>query len=83
MSIQNYPRGEDMYRVLIAEDEILVRLGIKNSIDWESYGLHIIGDVDNGQDAFRIFERENPQIVITDIKMPIMDGMELIKKSGP
>ncbi len=69
-----------MYRVLIAEDEILVRLGIKNLIDWEGLGLHIIADVDNGQDALRIFEEENPEIVITDIKMPIMDGMELIRR---
>ncbi len=69
-----------MYRVLIAEDEILVRLGIKNSIDWDGLGLHIIADVDNGQEALQIFEKENPEIVITDIKMPVMDGMELIKR---
>ncbi len=67
-----------MYRVLIAEDEMLVRMGLKHSIDWSEYHMIVIADVANGQEALEIYRREMPELLITDIKMPIMDGMELI-----
>ncbi|MFC5404280.1 response regulator transcription factor [Cohnella soli] len=74
-------RGETGYdRVLIAEDEMLVRMGLKHSIDWSKYQMSVIADVANGQEALEIYRREMPELVITDIKMPIMDGMELIAK---
>lgn len=69
-----------MYRVLIAEDEMLVRLGLKHSIDWSEYNMTVIADVANGQEALDIYQKELPEVLITDIKMPIMDGMELIAK---
>lgn len=67
-----------MYKVLIAEDEMLVRLGLKNSINWESFGMTIIGDASNGKEAYQIYKQFRPDLIITDVKMPIMDGMELI-----
>lgn len=69
-----------MFDVLIAEDEMLVRIGLKNSIDWEKLNMRVIADVANGQDAMEVYEREKPDLIITDIKMPVMDGMELISK---
>jgi len=69
-----------MYRVLIAEDEMLVRMGLKHSIDWREYDMTVIADVANGQEALDIYEKEMPELLITDIKMPIMDGMALIEK---
>jgi len=69
-----------MYRVLIAEDEMLVRLGLKHSIPWEAHGMVVVGDVANGQEALELYKREMPDVLITDIKMPIMDGMELIAR---
>ncbi len=69
-----------MYRVLIAEDEMLVRLGLKHSIDWSEYNMTVIADVANGQEALDIYQKELPEVLITDIKMPIMDGMELIER---
>ncbi|QNK58962.1 helix-turn-helix domain-containing protein [Paenibacillus sp. PAMC21692] len=69
-----------MYRVLIAEDEMLVRLGLKHSIDWAEYNMTVIADVANGQEAMDIYQKELPEVLITDIKMPIMDGMELIAR---
>jgi len=69
-----------MYRVLIAEDEILVRIGVKNLIPWEKYGMSVIADVGNGQEAWDVYEKERPELIITDIKMPVMDGMELIRR---
>jgi Response regulator containing CheY-like receiver domain and AraC-type DNA-binding domain len=69
-----------MYRVLIADDEILVRLALKNSIDWDKYDMMVIADANNGQAAWEVYEREKPDLVITDIKMPVMDGMEFIRR---
>ncbi|MBS5521814.1 MAG: response regulator [Clostridiales bacterium] len=69
-----------MYKVIIAEDEMFVRLGIKMSVDWEALGMEVVADCANGRLALEAFEQYHPEIVITDIKMPIMDGMELIQK---
>jgi len=69
-----------MYRVLLAEDEILVRLGLKNSIDWHRHGMQVIVDVPNGEEAWIAYEKLRPEVVITDLKMPIMGGLELLAK---
>ncbi|WP_168120562.1 response regulator [Paenibacillus sp. HB172176] len=69
-----------MYKVLIAEDEMLVRHGLRSMMNWSFYGMNVIADVANGQEAWEIFLKEKPDIVITDLKMPVMGGMELIKK---
>lgn len=73
-------RGDLMYKVLIVEDEILVRNGIINSIKWDKFDMQVIGEASNGKDAWEIYQNELPDLVITDIKMPIMSGMELIAK---
>ncbi|RED85516.1 MULTISPECIES: helix-turn-helix domain-containing protein [Cohnella] len=69
-----------MYRVLLAEDEILVRLGLKNSIDWQKYGMQVVADVPNGEEAWSAYEKLRPEVVITDLKMPIMGGIELLTR---
>lgn len=65
---------------MIVEDEMLVRLGLKNSIDWGKYDMTIIADTSNGQEAWEVYEKEKPELIITDLKMPVLDGIELIKK---
>lgn len=69
-----------MYKVLIVEDEILVRLGLKNSIQWEEFNMEVVYDVPDGQAAWEIYEKHRPDLIITDLKMPVMGGMELIEK---
>lgn len=69
-----------MYKVLIAEDEMFVRLGIKMSVDWAKMGMEVVADVENGQEALEVYEALKPDIIITDIKMPVMDGIALIKR---
>ncbi|HBR02199.1 MAG TPA: DNA-binding response regulator, partial [Ruminiclostridium sp.] len=63
-----------MKRVLIVDDEFLVRLGLKTTIDWEAHGYKIVGEAANGKEALEIFDRLDPDILLTDIKMPFMDG---------
>lgn len=66
-------------KVLIVDDELLIRQGIKHSIDWEDEGFQIIGEASNGIEALELIDQNKPQIVITDMVMPVMDGEELTK----
>ncbi len=75
-----------MYKVFLVEDEIVIREGIKNNVHWEEEGFKIVGDESDGELAYPMIIREQPDILITDIKMPFMDGLELsklIKKEIP
>lgn len=68
-----------MYKVFLVEDEIVIREGIKNIIHWDEEGFKIVGDESDGELAYPMIIREQPDILITDIKMPFMDGLELSK----
>ena len=68
-----------MIKVLIVDDEILIRVGIKSCIDWESNGFEVVGLAEGGKQAVDIIEKAVPEIVLTDIRMPDMDGLELIE----
>ena len=68
-----------MIRLLIVDDEPLVQARVKSMLDWTSYGIEICGVCSNGEEALRIIERSHPEIVITDIWMPVMDGLRLLK----
>jgi two-component system response regulator YesN len=70
----------DKYKVLIVEDEVLVRGGLKSVISWGKLGMEIIGDAANGRAALEIYEKDRPDIILTDIKMPVMDGLEMIAR---
>lgn len=75
-----------MLKVFLVEDEFVVREGIKNNIDWKSHGYEFCGEASDGELAFSMIQKEKPDIVITDIKMPFMDGLtlsKLIKKEMP
>lgn len=69
-----------MFKILIAEDEMLVRLGLKNSVQWHRYDMRVVADAANGQIAWEQYQTLKPDIVITDVKMPVMDGLELIRR---
>ena len=66
-----------MYRILLVDDEILVRDAIRENIDWESMDCELVGDCENGQQAADFVKTHPVDIVLTDILMPYMDGMEL------
>lgn len=75
-----------MYSVFLVEDEIVIREGIKQLVAWEEYGFTFIGEAPDGELAWPIIQQRKPDIVITDIRMPFMDGLELsklIKKELP
>lgn len=66
-----------MYKVFLVEDEIVTREGIRDSIDWQEAGFLFVGDAPDGEIALPLIKETQPDIVITDIKMPFMDGLEL------
>lgn len=66
-----------MYRILLVDDEILVRDAIRENIDWEGLDCELAGDCQNGQEAAEFVKKNQVDIVLTDICMPYMDGMEL------
>jgi two-component system, response regulator YesN len=68
-----------MYKVLIADDERLVREDVKNIISEGDLPLELVGEAKNGQEALDMVEETYPDIVITDIRMPLMNGIDLIK----
>lgn len=66
-----------MYRLVIIEDELVARRNIIKKIEWEKYGFEIVGEAENGREGIDVIEAVNPDVVITDIEMPFMDGLEL------
>jgi len=69
-----------MYRVIIVDDEPLILTGVASLIEWEEYGCTIIAKAANGLQAYEQIKEMHPDIVITDIKMPVMNGIELMEK---
>lgn len=70
----------ELCKVLIVDDELLVRQGIKHYINWEKEGFQLIGEASNGQEALQMVEQLHPHIIITDVVMPVMDGQELTRR---
>ncbi len=70
-----------MYTVLIADDEAIIRRGLKKIIDWEMLGFKIIGEASNGVETLAEINKLKPDIVLLDIKMPGMDGLEVLSNA--
>ena len=66
-----------MYKVFLVDDEIVIREGIRNSFPWEENGFTLVGEAPDGELALQTMQDVKPDILITDIRMPFMDGMQL------
>lgn len=69
-----------MYDIMIVDDEEIIRKGIIQYIDWNRYGYNIVAEAVNGKQAFEIAKDLKPQVILTDIYMPVMDGIEFAQK---
>ncbi|GAE92811.1 DNA-binding response regulator [Gracilibacillus boraciitolerans JCM 21714] len=70
-----------MYKVLLVDDERMILDGISVIVDWSQYETQLIGKAMNGIEAYDFIKKNKPDIVITDITMPGLDGIELVKKA--
>lgn len=70
-----------MLKVLIVEDEDIIRKGLIHTIDWLSMDCVVVGEACNGIEGLKLIELHKPNLVITDIKMPMMSGIEMLKEA--
>lgn len=71
--------GGEMLKIFLAEDEVVVRETIKRMIPWEELGFELVGEAADGEMALPLLLRQQPDLLITDIKMPFMDGLTLAR----
>ena len=69
-----------MLKVLVVEDEALIRKGIVLTVDWAALDCVVVGEASNGEEALEAVERYHPSLIITDLKMPRMDGIEMLRR---
>ena len=68
-----------MLKTFLVEDEVVIREMIKKMIPWEQYGFELAGEASDGEMALPLILKSKPDLLITDIKMPFMDGLTLCK----
>ena len=69
-----------MYTLIIADDEYELRQALIRTVDWESIGFQVVGEAENGVEALELVEKLKPDLLLTDIKMPFLSGIELARE---
>ena len=69
-----------MYKIMIVDDESIIRKGLRDYINWQEYGFEVIAEAENGIVALQLARELKPDVILTDIYMPLMDGIEFSKK---
>ena len=72
--------GNRRYQVLLVDDEPIILRSLKVAVPWDEVGMEVAGEAANGLEAARLVEAMDPDIILCDIRMPVMDGIELIRK---
>lgn len=69
-----------MYKMLVVDDESWIRERLISTIDWAELGIEVIGEAEDGEEALNISKEKLPDIILTDIRMPCLDGLEFVKQ---
>lgn len=69
-----------MLKVVVVEDEELVRKGIVLTVDWAGAGCAVVGEAANGEEGLEVIRRYRPDLIVTDIRMPRLDGIEMVRR---
>ena len=69
-----------MYKLLLVEDEKLIRRGLADHNPWSEWGFECVGEAENGMEALSLFAQHHPDVLLTDLRMPAMDGLTLLSK---
>ena len=72
--------GDSMYKVIIADDEIHICMLLRKLIDWEKMGIEIVGEYTDGDETLKAIYEKRPDIVITDVMMPGISGLDIVKQ---
>jgi len=70
-----------MLKIIIAEDEDIIRKGLAYTIDWLSMGYVVAGEAANGEEGLQMIRRIQPDVVLADIRMPKMDGITMLQEA--
>ena len=70
-------KRHSMYKLLLVEDDAIIREGIRENISWEKLGFNFIGECEDGNQAIIAIDKSKPDVILTDIYMPFLDGLEL------
>ena len=73
-------RGGLLFNLIIVEDEDITRLGLRDCVSWEDYDINVVFEASDGLEALQFIEQNHVDIVLTDVKMPLMDGIELVER---
>ena len=73
-------RSKTLYTVIVADDEDELREAVCSMIPWEEYGFKLVGSASNGLDALQLVEKLEPDLLLTDIRMPFISGIELARQ---
>lgn len=77
--IKKFRRRKMKYTVVVADDEEAIRSSLVRRVNWEKIGFEVIGEAENGADALELVEKLEPDLLLTDIKMPFLSGIELAR----
>ena len=69
-----------MLKVVLVEDEPLVRQGLALAVDWASMGCVVVGEAEDGEEGCRVARKTDPDLILTDVRMPRMDGISMIAR---
>ena len=71
-----------MIRVLLVDDEPLVLIGMQSMLDWNALGYELVGTARNGAEALERIGEQQPDVVVSDIRMPVLDGLQLADRKS-
>ena len=78
--MKKYSESKEYYTIIVADDEEELRRALIDKVNWESVGFKVIGEAENGIEALELVEKLNPDLLLTDIKMPFVSGIELARQ---